>query len=70
MVVDFTTTQLEQIGPDRVRVSGIGGRPKTSTLKASIAVAEGFVGEDMFFYAGPGVRPSGGIGTGGSFAPL
>ena len=54
VVVDFTTTQLEQIGPDRVRVSGIGGKAKTSTLKASIAVAEGFVGEDMFFYAGPG----------------
>ena len=54
VVVDFTTTELEQIGPDRVRVSGIGGKPKTPTLKASIAVAEGFVGEDMFFYAGPG----------------
>jgi hypothetical protein len=56
VVVDFTTTELEQIGVDRVRVSGIGGKPKTPTLKASIAVTEGFVGEDMFFYAGPGAR--------------
>ena len=54
VVVDFTTTRLEQIGPDRVHVTGIGGKPKTPTLKATIAVAEGFVGEDMFFYAGPG----------------
>jgi hypothetical protein len=54
VVVDFTTTRLEQIGPDRVRVAGIGGKPKTPTLKATIAVAEGFAGEDMFFYAGPG----------------
>jgi hypothetical protein len=54
VVVDFTTTRLEQVGRDRVRVSGIGGKPRTPTLKASIAVTEGFVGEDMFFYAGPG----------------
>jgi hypothetical protein len=54
VVVDFTTTRLEQVGADRVRVSGISGKPKTPTLKASIAVAEGFVGEDMFFYAGLG----------------
>jgi hypothetical protein len=54
VVVDFTTTRLEQVGPDRVRVSGIGGKPRTPTLKASIAVTEGFIGEDMFFYAGLG----------------
>jgi len=54
VVVDFTTTQLEQIGPDRVRVTNISGRPRTSTLKVSIGCAEGFIGEDMFFYAGPG----------------
>jgi hypothetical protein len=54
VVVDFTTTLLERVGPDRVRVSGIGGKPRTPTLKASIAVTEGFIGEDMFFYAGLG----------------
>jgi hypothetical protein len=54
VVVDFTTTRLEQVGPDRVRVSHIGGKPRTSTFKASIGCTEGFVGEDMFFYAGPG----------------
>jgi hypothetical protein len=54
VVVDFTTTQLEQVGPDRVRVSGISGKPRTPTLKVSIGCTEGFIGEDMFFYAGPG----------------
>ena len=54
VVVDFTTAQLEQIGPDRVRVWGIGGKPRTDTLKVSIGCIEGFIGEDMFFYAGPG----------------
>jgi len=54
VVVDFTTTQLEQIGPDRVRVTHISGKPRTPTLKVSIGCTEGFIGEDMFFYAGPG----------------
>ncbi|WP_326536765.1 acyclic terpene utilization AtuA family protein [Pseudorhodoferax sp.] len=54
VVVDFTTTRLEQLGPDRVRVSGIAGKPRTPTLKASVGCTEGFIGEDMFFYAGPG----------------
>ena len=46
--------RLEEVGRDRVRVAGIGGKPRTSTLKVSISCAEGFIGEDMFFYAGPG----------------
>ncbi len=54
VVVDFTTAQIEQVGPDRVKVSHIGGKPRTPTLKVSIGCTEGFIGEDMFFYAGPG----------------
>ncbi len=54
VVVDFTTVQLEQVGPDRVRVSHISGKPRTPTLKVSLGCTEGHIGEDMFFYAGPG----------------
>ena len=54
VVVDFTTAQLEPAGVDRVRVTGISGKPRTPTLKVSIGCTEGFIGEDMFFYAGPG----------------
>jgi len=54
VVVDFTTVRLEQVGPDRVAVRGISGKPRTPTLKVSIGCTEGFIGEDMFFYAGPG----------------
>jgi len=54
VVVDFTTSRLDQVGPDRVRVTNISGKPRTPTLKVSIGCTEGFVGEDMFFYAGPG----------------
>jgi len=54
VVVDFTTAKIEQVGPDRVRVSHIGGKQRPPTLKVSIGCTEGFIGEDMFFYAGPG----------------
>lgn len=54
VVVDFTTARLEQVGPDRVRVSHVSGKPRTPTLKVSIGCTEGYIGEDMFFYAGPG----------------
>lgn len=54
VVVDFTTAVIEQVAADRVRVSGIGGKPRTPTLKVSMGCMEGFIGEDMFFYAGPG----------------
>lgn len=53
-VVDFTSSDIEQVGRDRVRVTNIGGKPRTDTLKVSVATREGFIGEDMFFYAGPG----------------
>jgi hypothetical protein len=52
--VDFTTADIEVVGSDRVSVSGIGGRPRPEQLKVSIGCREGFIGEDMFFYAGPG----------------
>ncbi len=54
VVVDFTSAALEQVGEDRVRISGVTGKPRTGTLKVSMGCAEGFIGEDMFFYAGPG----------------
>ena len=37
-----------------MRISGISGKPRTPTLKVSIGCSEGYIGEDMFFYAGPG----------------
>jgi hypothetical protein len=55
-IVDFTTAKLTQDGPDRVRVSGISGKPRTPSLKVTITCAEGFQGEDTFYYAGPGAR--------------
>jgi len=54
VVVDFTTARLQELDRDTIRLSGITGKPRTPTLKVSIGCAEGYIGEDMFFYAGPG----------------
>ena len=54
VTVDFSTIHIEDLGTDRVCVSQISGKPRSPTLKVSIGCAEGFLGEDMFFFAGPG----------------
>jgi len=54
VVADFTQARLEQLDTDMVRVTGLTGKPRTATLKVSLSCTEGFIGEDMFFYAGPG----------------
>ena len=39
---DFTTIHLEDIAPDRVRVSGIQGRERPANLKLSVSYANGW----------------------------
>jgi hypothetical protein len=46
VVADFTTIKLESVGPDRVRVFGIGGAAPTDKLKVSIAYRAGFKAAD------------------------
>jgi len=52
-VADFTTIQLEQAGPDRVRFSKIRGRPATQFYKVSISYAAGFKAIGSLVYAWP-----------------
>src|SRR5579871_5821229 len=52
-VADFTTIQLEQCGPDRVRFSGIRGRPATPFYKVSISYSAGFKAIGSLVYAWP-----------------
>jgi hypothetical protein len=52
-VADFTTIQLKQIGRDRVRVSGIGGRARTPSLKVSVAWFYGYKAVGSLVYAWP-----------------
>lgn len=52
-VADFTTIQLEDAGPDRVRVHGIQGRPATEFLKVSISYSAGFKAVGTLVYSWP-----------------
>jgi Acyclic terpene utilisation family protein AtuA len=54
VVADFSRVQFDQVGPDRVAVSGGTGRPRTHTLKVTIGYCDGYVGEGQFSYAGAG----------------
>jgi hypothetical protein len=52
-VADFTSIQLTQQGPDRVRVFGIKGRPATDSLKVSISYSAGYKAVGTLVYAWP-----------------
>ena len=53
VVADFTTIHLDDLGGDRVRVSGIRGREATDKLKVSIAYRAGFKAVGTLVYAWP-----------------
>jgi hypothetical protein len=56
VVADFSVAGVEEIAPDRVRVTGARGAAKTGLLKVSVGYVDGFVGEGQISYAGPGAE--------------
>jgi hypothetical protein len=52
-VADFTTISLDADGPDRVKVSGVKGAPRTDQLKVSISYSAGFKAVGTLVYAWP-----------------
>ena len=52
-IADFTTIHLEQAGADRVRFSGIKGRPATDMYKVSISYSAGYKSSGSLVYAWP-----------------
>ncbi|TFG48086.1 MAG: DUF1446 domain-containing protein [Gemmatimonadales bacterium] len=52
-IADFTSIRLAQAGPDRVRVEGIRGRPRTDMLKVSIAYFYGYKAVGTLVYSWP-----------------
>lgn len=52
VVADFTSIRLAQDGPDRVRVSGIRGRPRTRFLKVSASYLDGYKASAQVTIAG------------------
>jgi Acyclic terpene utilisation family protein AtuA len=59
VVADFSEVSVEEIAPDRVRVSGGRGTKRTDTLKVSVGYVDSFIGEGQISYAGPGALARG-----------
>ena len=53
VVADVTHAHVTQAGPNRVRLSGVRGHPRTATLKALAYFEGGWLGEAEISYAGP-----------------
>lgn len=54
VIANFCNVSIQDLGKDRVRVTGGLGRPKPETLKVSVGYQDGSVGEGQISYAGPG----------------
>ena len=53
VVADITNATVTEIAPNRVRLSGVIGHPRTNTLKTNIFFDGGWFGEGEISYAGP-----------------
>jgi hypothetical protein len=52
VVADIGTARVEQVGPDRVRLSGVRGHPRPATLKVNVFHETGWLAEGEISYAG------------------
>jgi Acyclic terpene utilisation family protein AtuA len=53
VVIDLGAIQFEELGPNRVRMFNVHGRPRPAKLKVNIATREGYMTQDFAFFAGP-----------------
>lgn len=53
VVADIGEARVDELGPDRVRLSGVRGHPRTGTLKVNACFESGWLAEGEISYAGP-----------------
>ena len=53
VVADISAAEVEEIGANRVAVTGVRGHPRPDTLKVTVCFAGGWLGEGEISYAGP-----------------
>ncbi|MEM6662473.1 MAG: acyclic terpene utilization AtuA family protein [Pseudomonadota bacterium] len=53
VTLDCTQLEATETGPDRVRISGAKGHARPPTLKATVSVDGGWLGESFMTYSGP-----------------
>lgn len=54
VTADFSTIRIEDLGADRVRLSGARGRPRPTHLKVLVGVDQGWKATGEMSYGGPG----------------
>ena len=59
VTADFSHVTVEEVGKDRVRISGGRGSERPATLKVSVGYVDSFIGEGQMSYAGPGALARG-----------
>ena len=59
VIADLSEVRITDLGGDRVRVEGAGGRPRPATLKVSVGQMDGWIGEGQISYAGDGAAARG-----------
>src|ERR1700723_3601008 len=59
VTADFSQVTIEEIGRDRVRISGGRGSERPAPLKGSVGYVDSFIGEGQMSYAGPGALARG-----------
>ena len=50
---DFSTIKLNDVGPNRVKVSNLSGKKRPDTLKLCIGYRDGYIGEGMVLFPAP-----------------
>jgi hypothetical protein len=53
VVADFTSMQIDDVGPNRVRVHSVQGKPRTDKLKVSISYHAGYKAVGTLVYSWP-----------------
>ena len=53
VTLDFSQVTVEPVGPDRVQVLGVRGKPAPATVKVTLCFDGGWLGEGEISYAGP-----------------
>ena len=63
VVADISEAEIVQVGPDRVRLSGVRGHPRPATLKANVFFEGGWLGDGEISYAGPNAEARARLGA-------
>lgn len=56
VTVDLSGVNFEQVGRDRVKMTGIKGKPAPEQLKVALGVRDGYFTDTYVWYGGPGAR--------------